>query len=378
MMKKKYRGKSRARELPPPPPPTQPSSSSTIRRVVSDNEEEDDDANDANADENDSDEQFYTVERIVGHERSDKSNRCKYLIKWAGYASHENTWETEENIIDKLPILGLYIFLTLVFAAVDRLIFLFDLRAEYWDKYAKNAEAAARAMAAKIVQDAEAHAAKTIAAARASARAPASATPPPKPKAIRSGDRLPKLRAANGKLARKRPEVVATRSPSPLPGPPSKRRKFDMVGSSDDDDSDGDEGDHDLTNGNGAVADSPMKVVRSSVGSASETEGPSPPPPAVPPPQLSSAESSAILQAARPLPVEDAIKVLQDRHYERQISRVLGVKSHDGHRVKEYDVELSDKSQADVPSKTLASRAPRILCDFLLASLQVQPGPGDG
>ncbi|KAJ2486480.1 hypothetical protein IWW37_005604 [Coemansia sp. RSA 2050] len=53
-------------------------------------EEEDDD---------DEDSDTFTVEKIVGHRKEEGG--MMYHIKWADYPDSENTWESEENIIDK-------------------------------------------------------------------------------------------------------------------------------------------------------------------------------------------------------------------------------------------------------------------------------------
>ncbi|KAJ2056073.1 hypothetical protein GGI17_006377 [Coemansia sp. S146] len=66
--------------------------------------------------EEEEDSDTFTVEKIVGHRKEDGGTL--YHIKWADYPDSENTWESEENIIDK------------------------DMLTKYWDD--KKAEKAAR------------------------------------------------------------------------------------------------------------------------------------------------------------------------------------------------------------------------------------------
>ncbi|KAJ2813102.1 hypothetical protein H4S07_000931 [Coemansia furcata] len=77
-------------------------------------------------DEEEDDSDTFTVEKIVGHRKEDGGTL--YHIKWADYPDSENTWETEENIIDK------------------------DMLAKYWDD--KKAERAARESARKAASKA--------------------------------------------------------------------------------------------------------------------------------------------------------------------------------------------------------------------------------
>eukprot|EP00794_Sanderia_malayensis_P014657 gene14657-16174_t len=42
---------------------------------------------------------MYTVERILDSRK--RGGKIQYLIKWSGYPSFANTWEPEENILDK-------------------------------------------------------------------------------------------------------------------------------------------------------------------------------------------------------------------------------------------------------------------------------------
>ena len=52
-----------------------------------------------NLDLNNGMEVFYSVERILDY-RGDLDNR-EYLVKWKNYGNEHNTWEPEENFIDK-------------------------------------------------------------------------------------------------------------------------------------------------------------------------------------------------------------------------------------------------------------------------------------
>ena len=45
----------------------------------------------------DSSEEEYAVEKILG-KRKNKKNQVEYLIKWQGYDSSENSWESVKNL----------------------------------------------------------------------------------------------------------------------------------------------------------------------------------------------------------------------------------------------------------------------------------------
>ena len=46
---------------------------------------------------------IYTVEYIVDH-NGQRGRSCRYLIKWLGYPSAQNTWEPESNVLDTLVL----------------------------------------------------------------------------------------------------------------------------------------------------------------------------------------------------------------------------------------------------------------------------------
>ena len=52
------------------------------------------------------DEEQWEVEAIVGHKRRGCGHR--YLVKWAGYLTSENTWQSAEDLKDASEILSDY------------------------------------------------------------------------------------------------------------------------------------------------------------------------------------------------------------------------------------------------------------------------------
>ncbi|KAF9553805.1 hypothetical protein EC968_010130, partial [Mortierella alpina] len=43
----------------------------------------------------------YEVEEILNHRNSSKGKGVEYLVKWKGYSSEFDTWEPEENFIER-------------------------------------------------------------------------------------------------------------------------------------------------------------------------------------------------------------------------------------------------------------------------------------
>jgi hypothetical protein len=64
--------------------------------------------NESEEDESSSSEQEYEVEDIIAHRRYKKTGIVKYKIRWRGYESDDDTWETENNLQNAPIILAEY------------------------------------------------------------------------------------------------------------------------------------------------------------------------------------------------------------------------------------------------------------------------------
>jgi len=57
----------------------------------------------AQEDEEADEEGVYDFEAIVDH-RTDEDGAVSYLVKWLGWSTSSNTWQTEDSFLDPRPI----------------------------------------------------------------------------------------------------------------------------------------------------------------------------------------------------------------------------------------------------------------------------------
>ena len=50
--------------------------------------------------------QEYAVENILSHRK--RRGKTQYLVKWKGYADHENTWQSASDLENAKEILQVY------------------------------------------------------------------------------------------------------------------------------------------------------------------------------------------------------------------------------------------------------------------------------